>query len=206
MQKLVPLLLVLSVQCVYSVSLQEDLLDLELNVPKEKISQLFVQYIIQDVQFRHSIRYVRSDEFSDTWNQFLELAKVHQLLLYMQNAGLPIDKVLHMFAGFTGIQPPSTKFKRSLIKRGGLNAFIEDVVQVVAQSDVKTMTEEKKRLSSQFLEMTEKLNSDEYKRLFTEAFDDPDVIILQQELQTYDIELPKLLELMKAFFGWSAFF
>ncbi|XP_053690688.1 uncharacterized protein LOC128739245 isoform X2 [Sabethes cyaneus] len=191
---------------VKSDSLHDDLLDLEQNVPMGRISQLFVQYIIQDSEFRRSLQYVRSAEFSDAWNQFLTIGKVHQLLSYMINAGLTVDKVLYMFAEFTGIEPPSVVFKRSIGKTGGLNAFVDDVIEAVALSQVKTITEEKKKLSPEFLQMTETMNSDEYKRLYAEALDDPEVRLLQEKLRIYGIEIPKLLDLMKAFFGWSAFF
>lgn len=58
----------------------------------------------------------------------------------------------------------------AITKRVGLNAFIDDVVRVVALSEVKIIAEEKKRLNPQFLHMTEKMNSDEYRRLYAETF------------------------------------
>lgn len=93
-------------------SLQDDLNDLQQHVPMAQIQELFVRYLMADPEFRQTVQYFRGPEFATMWNRFLEVPKVRELFTYMASAGLMVNEALEMFAGFTGMEKPRTKFRR----------------------------------------------------------------------------------------------
>ncbi|KAL1404544.1 hypothetical protein pipiens_005312 [Culex pipiens pipiens] len=188
-------------------SLQDDLNDLQQHVPMAQIQELFVRYLMADPEFRQTVQYFRGPEFANMWNRFLEVPKVRELFTYMASAGLMVNEALEMFAGFTGMEKPRTKFRRSIApKSGGFRAFIAEVVELCSSSDLTSAHEAKKASSSQYREMVSKFEAPEFKRLLAEASDDPQVKPLQDELSSYGIDFDVLFELWKSFFGWSSIF
>ncbi|XP_058815030.1 protein G12-like [Topomyia yanbarensis] len=207
-QVLVVLLLISTLHSVAPTSVRDELIDLQNHVPMDLISRLFIEYLVQDAEFRRTIHYVRSREFSATWNDFLLTPKAQKLLSFLLDAELPVDEVLNLFADFVGAERPRKPLSKRFIKlrRGGVNSFIDAVIEAVTSSEVKPINEQKENTNPLYKEMTEKVNSMEYQQLLAETFEDPEVMAIQDELRVFDIEIPRLLDLMKAFFGWSAFF
>ncbi|XP_055642905.1 protein G12-like [Toxorhynchites rutilus septentrionalis] len=201
------LLLTLSSQLVSSGSLRDELIELKEHVPIDRLQVLFAEYLIHDPEFRRTIGYIRSEQFSDTWNRFLEVRTVQQLLTYLADAGFPVSEVLALFAKFTGAERPRMMFKRfAVIRKGGLSAFIEDAIKIISTSDAQKVYEQKRKSCPQYKEMVEKLQAAEFKVLLREVIDDPEVKILQEKIKLHGIDLQKLVDMVKSFFGWSSLF
>lgn len=88
---------------------RSDLIGIRESLPIERLQILLAEYLVHDPQFRRTVQYVRSAEFVEVWNKFLEIEKVQKLLRYIDDAGLPVSRVLGMLSDFAGTR---TRVKR----------------------------------------------------------------------------------------------
>ncbi|EAT37596.1 AAEL010438-PA [Aedes aegypti] len=180
-----------------------ELIQIQQSIPLDRLRILLAEYIVQDPQFRRSIQYMRSAEFAEVWNRFVNNVKVRAWLQYIDDAGLPVNKVLGIFTDFTG----TNRVKRFIPKRqGGLSAFVDDALKIVSSSDMMGMHEEKKSTNPQYKELIDKLTAPEFGQMMKEITEDPEVIEIQEQVGKHGIDLKKLIDLFKTFFGWNQLF
>ncbi|XP_065081012.1 protein G12-like [Ochlerotatus camptorhynchus] len=181
-----------------------DLIGIQQSLPIDRLRILLAEYLVHDPQFRRTIQYMGSVEFSEAWNKFMEIEKVKELLRYIDDAGLPVNRVLNMLSDFTGTRSRVKRFIQ--LRKGGLSAFVDDAIKIVSSSDMMGVHEKNKNNNPQYKGITDKLTAPEFGRLIREVLDDPEVQAIQEQVKPHGIDIEKLLDLFKAFFGWNELF
>ncbi|KXJ70256.1 hypothetical protein RP20_CCG024304 [Aedes albopictus] len=180
--------------------LRSELIQLHQSIPLDRLRILLAEYIVQDAQFRRSLQYMRSPEFAEVWNRFVNNEKVRVWLQYIDDAGLPVNKVLAMFTEFTG----TARVKRFIQKRkGGLSAFVDDALKIVSSSEMVEFHEMQKSSNPQYKETIDKLTAPEFGQMMKDILEDPEVIEIQEQVRKHGIDIAKLVDLIKSFFGWN---
>nr|XP_029732638.1 protein G12-like [Aedes albopictus] len=180
--------------------IRSELIQLHQSIPLDRLRILLAEYIVQDAQFRRSLQYMRSPEFGEVWNRFVNNEKVRVWLQYIDDAGLPVNKVLAMFTDFTG----TARVKRFIQKRkGGLSAFVDDALKIVSSSEMVEFHEIQKTSNPQYKETIDKLTAPEFGQMMKDILEDPEVIEIQEQVRKHGIDIAKLVDLIKSFFGWN---
>ncbi|XP_062551697.1 protein G12-like [Armigeres subalbatus] len=183
-----------------------ELIQIQQSFPLDQLRILLAEYLVHDPQFRRSIQYMRSVEFAEVWNRFLNNDKVQEWLQYIEDAGLPVNKVIAMFSDLTGSKKPA-RFRRFIqIRKGGLSAFVDDALKIVSSSNLVDLHEAKKQSNPQYKELMDKLTAPEFGQMMKEIVEDPEVIAIQKQVKKHGIDIEKLLDLFKTFFGWKQIF
>ncbi|XP_019560947.2 protein G12 [Aedes albopictus] len=203
MKRLFLLLSLLGVHLEFSFGdepIRSELIQLHQSIPLDRLRILLAEYIVQDAQFRRSLQYMRSPEFGEVWNRFVNNEKVRVWLQYIDDAGLPVNKVLAMFTDFTG----TARVKRFIQKRkGGLSAFVDDALKIVSSSEMVEFHEMQKSSNPQYKETIDKLTAPEFGQMMKDILEDPEVIEIQEQVRKHGIDIAKLVDLIKSFFGWN---
>nr|XP_019551076.2 protein G12 [Aedes albopictus] len=203
MKRLFLLLSLLGVHLEFSFGdepIRSELIQLHQSIPLDRLRILLAEYIVQDAQFRRSLQYMRSPEFAEVWNRFVNNEKVRVWLQYIDDAGLPVNKVLAMFTDFTG----TARVKRFIQKRkGGLSAFVDDALKIVSSSEMVEFHEMQKSSNPQYKETIDKLTAPEFGQMMKDILEDPEVIEIQEQVRKHGIDIAKLVDLIKSFFGWN---
>lgn len=184
MKRLFLLLSLLGVHLEFSFGdepIRSELIQLHQSIPLDRLRILLAEYIVQDAQFRRSLQYMRSPEFAEVWNRFVNNEKVRVWLQYIDDAGLPVNKVLAMFTDFTGTArvkrcemgwdvAANATFNTYVLlfitviqkRKGGLSAFVDDALKIVSSSEMVEFHEMQKTSNPQYKETIDKLTAPEF--------------------------------------------
>ncbi|KFB45603.1 AGAP006187-PA-like protein [Anopheles sinensis] len=182
-------------------SLQDDLDDFVALLPLDDLLNLALRYLLTDKEVQDALLYLQGDEFATVWDQFFALTEVRDLLNYLEDAGVPAYESLNVVAEFLGLTPLNPSVKR--LRTGGLNGLLDEALALLPHEELEALFEEKMQTSPEFKALFEKLQSFEYKQLVDLFENSAEVQALVQKLRDHGIDVDRIVELVKAFFGWK---
>uniref|UniRef100_A0AAG5D0U6 Protein G12 n=1 Tax=Anopheles atroparvus TaxID=41427 RepID=A0AAG5D0U6_ANOAO len=182
-------------------SLQDDLDDFVALLPLEDLASLALRYLLTDEEVQEAFLYLQGEEFAAVWDQFFALTEVRDLLNYLEDAGVPAYESLNAVAAFLGL--PALKPTVRSLRTGGLNGLLDEALALLPHEELEALFEDKLQTSPEFKALFEKLQSFEYKQLVDLFENSAEVQALVQKLRDHGIDVDRIVELVKAFFGWK---
>lgn len=169
--------------------LQDDLNDFYELLPIDEITNLALDYFINDEEVQSAFFYLRGEEFKVIWVQLVNNKDIRNIVRYLQDSGLDVVTSLNDFANIFGLQqfPAFTEFLGkfnfhfiyffsiyfysicSATKKiaGGINGLLQDIIALLPLDKIKNLYQEKMKTSTEFKELINKLHSVDFKNILT---------------------------------------
>ncbi|XP_055608939.1 protein G12-like [Uranotaenia lowii] len=195
-----------SVQSQPSRSLQSDLDEFVQLLPFEKIVNIALKYFLIDAEVKAAVEYILGPEFGTIWDQVFSLREVLDILDYLQDAGIDAYGAINDLADLIGVnhvEPSRPGVVSRTVSTRGLNALIDEVLSVLPKDELLALFEQKLQTSAEFKAFFEKIQSTEFKNLVEFFNNSAKLQSLFQKLREHGVDVDKIIELIKGFFGWN---
>lgn len=167
------LLLISAFSCWSSVfaDLRSDLKDFSGLIPRRRIGFLAARYYIFDPRFRQAVEFVRSDEFTQTWQQVRAAPDFVNVINYLTEYGSGydittlVDSLINRLRAFQ----LSRTVPVELMLRRDLTTFLRDVLQSLPRTRIYSLMSQKVRQGGEFAKLYKALRNKEFKELVQRA-------------------------------------
>ncbi|XP_015127123.1 uncharacterized protein LOC107048468 [Diachasma alloeum] len=156
-------------------SLYVDIHDFLNLLPKEKIAEIFSEYLAKDKEVQAAYQYIRTPEFRKLLSDIEEIDDVSAFLHYLDESGLEIYYLvneIHKIIGLPSLKPYLTSERIS----GGVSGLINDILAILPVDKIKALYNEKMEKSPRFKNLVDRLRSPKFQAVI-------DTLMANQEFQ-----------------------
>ncbi|XP_011204889.2 uncharacterized protein LOC105227315 [Bactrocera dorsalis] len=147
-----------------STDLQSDLRDFQALIPRRRIGYIAARHYIVDARFRSALAFIRSPEFSATWQQIRNTSDFAELLSLMRrDAGsfdvtTIIDRIPNQLRAFN---IPSKVPVNMMVQRT-VSDFLGDVVRELPRARIASLMARKVQAGGEFSQLYRTVRSEEF--------------------------------------------
>jgi len=170
-------------------------------VPLEKVIQITLQYFTEDKDFQRMIEYFRSEEFKQLVKEVEALPEVKVFMDYVHNAGIDIYKMVNDLNSALKLPPLTAPSYFGTYITGGINGYIQDILNVLPQQQLRDLYEKKLKTSEAFADLVAQLKSDNFQQLVNQIYNNPIFQELLTHARTEGIDLIKIKNLLESLWG-----
>ncbi|KAH8284741.1 hypothetical protein KR054_000510 [Drosophila jambulina] len=201
------LVLVFAISCWSSVSadLRSDLKDFAALVPRRRIGFIAARYYIFDPRFRQAVEFVRSNEFTNTWQQVRAAPDFVNIINYLTEHGSGydvttlVDRLIDRLKAFQ----LSRTVPVELMLRRDLTTFLRDTLQSLPRTRIYSLMAQKVRQSGEFAKLYKALRSKEFKDLVQRARYSAELKAPLRKLSQKSINVDELLQILFEIISWG---
>lgn len=177
-----------------------DMMDFQSLYPVREFKRI-TRAAYKDPAFRSTIEYLHTPEFHAIVETIMETSEIEAIANYTMNADWPwlnksFDDAIRMIeAEGNGVSSRNTV-------SGGLDAFLDAIIAVLPKEQLRALFDEKMAKGSVFRACVDILTTDEFKGLLENAQNSPVLRAQFQLLAAQGINVEKVIQTNKAFFGF----
>ncbi|KYN35782.1 Protein G12 [Trachymyrmex septentrionalis] len=176
----------------------QEFLDL---VPVKKVVQITLQYYIEDKDFQKMVEYFRSEGFKQLVQDVEALPEIKVFMDYIHNAGIDIYKIVNDLNSALKLPPLTAPSYFGTYITGGINGYIQDILNVLPRKELRDLYEEKLTTSKAFADLIAQLKSDNFQQIVNKVYVHPKFQELLTHARTEGIDLIAIKELLEVLWG-----
>ncbi|XP_016999476.2 protein G12 [Drosophila takahashii] len=204
----VSVILVISAICCWASvcgGLREDLKDFVALVPRRRIGFIAARYYIFDPKFRQAVEFVRSDEFTTTWQQVRAAPDFVNIIKYLTDygSGYDITTLVDSLPTRLRTYQLSRTVPVELMLRRDLTTFLWDVIQSLPRTRIYSLISQKMRQSSEFAKLYKALRNKEFKELVQRARNSKQLQTPLRKLNQKSINVDEILQILFEVISWG---
>ncbi|KAH8348450.1 hypothetical protein KR084_007534 [Drosophila pseudotakahashii] len=196
-----------AISCWASVSggLREDLKDFVALVPRRRIGFIAARYYIFDPKFRQAVEFVRSDEFTSTWQQVRAAPEFVNIINYLTDygSGYDITTLVDSLPTRLRTYQLSRTVPVELMLRRDLTTFLWDVIQSLPRTRIYSLISQKMRQSTEFAKLYKALRNKEFKELVQRARKSKQLQAPLRKLNQKSINVDEILQILFEVISWG---
>lgn len=183
--------------------LKQDIQQLLNLIPQKKIEKLSIEYFIFDKEFRKFVKYVRSTDFKDFWNELLSQPMTRDFVDYAHANGVNVIAKINEIAELLGLprypgsfkdKPNLTITKISAPNTRGLNGFFSEVEQLLPKEALRALFVQKCDENPTFKNWFEILDFDQIQKIMESS---KAALKVKQSFEEYGVDVNYYLELIR---------
>ncbi|XP_011168434.2 uncharacterized protein LOC105201866 [Solenopsis invicta] len=187
--------------------LPDELIDFVKLIPMDEVKKIITEYVYQDTKVQNALFYILSSDFHSILRK-IEVLKEHQaLVVYLENAGLPIIESinqLHQIIGMEDYEPPERKLFNSPLKIGdGVKGMLEDVYSVLPISEIVDLHQQKMQNSKVYADFFKQMSSQQTQKLIDDLYANQTFKNSVMTTRENGLELQGVTQLIGSIFGLS---
>nr|XP_016927518.1 protein G12 [Drosophila suzukii] len=185
--------------------LRADLKDFVALVPRRRIGFIAARYYIFDPKFRQAVEFVRSDEFTTTWQQVRAAPDFVDIINYVTEygSGYDITTLVDSLPTRLRAYQLSRTVPVELMLRRDLTTFLRDVIQSLPRTRIYSLMSQKVRQSSEFAKLYKALRNKEFKELVQRARRSGQLQAPIRKLIQKSINVDELLQILFEVISWG---
>lgn len=184
------------------VSLREDIDEFLELVPRDKIEDLFYDYLAEDEDFGEALDYLMSDDFKALATEIGSMPEVIDLVNYLQESGLDaygfIEKVKRALGFDSAANVFLSKYGRVT---GGLSGFIHDVIDLLPVDKIGKLYNDKLKNSKEFSALVQRLQSPDFQNLVDRVMANPKMQDLLLRAEAKGVNVQEILDFITSLLG-----
>ncbi|XP_017044405.1 protein G12 [Drosophila ficusphila] len=200
-------LLVSAISCLALVSgdLRADLRDFVALVPRRRIGFIAARYYIFDPKFRQAVEFVRSDEFTTTWQQVRAAPDFADVVNYLteNGSGYDITTLVDSLINRLRTYQLSRTVPVELMLRRDLTTFLRDVLQSLPRTRIYSLMSQKMRQSAEFAKLYKAVRNKEFKELVQRARRSRQLQAPIKKLAQKSINVDELIQVVFEIISWG---
>ncbi|XP_063986109.1 uncharacterized protein LOC135167154 [Diachasmimorpha longicaudata] len=181
-------------------SLHDDFEDFAALVPLDKVIPIVTEYVQNDKEVQHVIKYVQSQDFKTLVTEVESIEDVLAFYNYLQQSGLDVYKVVNKLHEFMGLPPLVPRMALGRIT-GGVAGLIADVKAVLPVEKFKALYKEKMTSSPDFKSMVERLRSPKFQVIINRLFTNETFLRILKQAKEHGIHVDIIADVLVKLLG-----
>ncbi|XP_057333258.1 uncharacterized protein LOC130672630 [Microplitis mediator] len=184
-------------------SLHDDLDDFLALVPKDRVVDIFFDYLENDEEVQATLLYLSGAEFHELVKVIEEMDYVRTLLKYLDESGLDVYRILNVLHQFIGMDPfQSFRSNKSALRRtGGMAGLLTDIFDTLPVDEIRKLYHHKLESSVEFRTLVERLQSDEFQTVINALFSNEEFKHILAKVSEAGVDVDTILRILSLIFN-----
>ncbi|GAB0091786.1 hypothetical protein DMENIID0001_066670 [Sergentomyia squamirostris] len=172
-------------------------------LPLEEMKNIAEDYYNTDSEIQDIVAYLKGDEAKKIYAEIVALKDVQEFIGFLGEQGLNTERFssLETLLRLPTYEPDASKAK--VLRTGGLKGLIADIKACLPQNDLQRILMRKLTKSPGFASVYKKIQEFNFLPLEEYANQSKEVAALVKRLESYGINVDKVVKQLTALFGWS---
>ncbi|XP_044587711.1 uncharacterized protein LOC123267223 [Cotesia glomerata] len=183
-------------------SITDHLNDFIVLLPFDKIANIAIDYILNDVEVLTAVAYLKSEEFKDLMVRVENDPEVVEFLDYLKGLGADFHNLISTINDLLDIHPQFQHGKLTAIHSvGGIQGMLNEIRKVIPYEEIKALYEHKIKHSEEFKLFHDQLKSPEFQARVDKLVMNHNLQELGAQAHQYGISINKITEFLSELLG-----